>query len=155
MKKGLAIISLATVMFFSSCIGSFKLFNSLLDWNRGISNKFVNELVFIAFNIVPVYGIASFVDIIVMNSIEFWSGNNPVSSTQQVIETENGKYLVESNDNGYTITKDGESIELVNNNGTWTVNGNALFEYVDETHVSINGEIVELSQAGVNAFARK
>lgn len=41
----------ATVMvcgafLFSSCIGSFGLHSKLLNWNQGIGNKFVNELVF-------------------------------------------------------------------------------------------------------------
>lgn len=30
---------------FSSCIGSFGLWNNLKDWNQGVSNKFVNELI--------------------------------------------------------------------------------------------------------------
>ena len=52
----------ATVMvcgafLFSSCIGSFGLHSKLLNWNQGIGNKFVNELVFLAFNIIPVYGV--------------------------------------------------------------------------------------------------
>ena len=46
----------ATVMvcgafLFSSCIGSFGLHSKLLSWNEGIGNKFVNELVYLAFNI--------------------------------------------------------------------------------------------------------
>lgn len=52
----------ATVMvcgafLFSSCIGSFGLHSKLLSWNEGIGNKFVNELVYLAFNIIPVYAI--------------------------------------------------------------------------------------------------
>ena len=64
-------------LLFSSCIGSFALWNNLKDWNQGIGNKFVNELVFLAFNIIPVYGVAYFADVVVLNSIEFWSGSNP------------------------------------------------------------------------------
>lgn len=36
---------------FSSCIGSFGLWNNLKDWNQGVSNKFVNELIFVAFTL--------------------------------------------------------------------------------------------------------
>lgn len=48
----------ATVMvcgafLFSSCIGSFGLHSKLLSWNEGIGNKFVNELVYLAFNLIP------------------------------------------------------------------------------------------------------
>ena len=53
----------ATVMIcgsflFSSCIGSFGLHSKLVSWNQGIGTKFVNELVYLAFNIIPVYGVA-------------------------------------------------------------------------------------------------
>ena len=53
----------ATVMIcgsflFSSCIGSFGLHSKLVSWNQGIGTKFVNELVYLAFNIIPVYGVS-------------------------------------------------------------------------------------------------
>ena len=94
---------------FSSCIGSFGLWNNLKDWNQGVSNKFVNELIFVAFHIVPVYEIAYLADVLVLNSIEFWSGSNPTASIGEVKEVkgENGEYLVKTNTDGYTITKKG------------------------------------------------
>ena len=72
MKKGrltLVCAMLAGSLMFSSCIGSFSLWNNLKSWNEGVGNKFVNELVFLAFNIVPVYPIAYFADVIVLNSM--------------------------------------------------------------------------------------
>ena len=48
-------IALCVSLGLSSCIGSFKLTNKVLGWNEGVGNKFVNELVFIAFHIIPVY----------------------------------------------------------------------------------------------------
>ena len=85
----------------SSCIGSFALTNKLLSWNRQIDSKFVNELVFIAFWILPVYEVSALADVIVINSIEFWSGNNPVTaSAKTVTGTDGQKYLVESDANG-------------------------------------------------------
>ena len=76
----------ATVMvcgafLFSSCIGSFALHGKLLSWNQGVSNKFVNELVFLAFNIIPVYGVCYLADALVINSIEFWSARKTSSLT--------------------------------------------------------------------------
>ena len=112
---------------FSSCIGSFGLWNNLKDWNQGVSNKFVNELIFVAFHIVPVYEIAYLADVLVLNSIEFWSGSNPTASIGEVKEVkgENGDYLVETLENGYSITKEGEtaSMELIYNKelNTWNV----------------------------------
>ena len=86
-KKSVTLLvaaTLASSVLFSSCIGSFGLSNKLLDWNRNIDSKFVNELVFIAFWIVPVYEISALADILVLNSIEFWSGSNPMASIGEV-----------------------------------------------------------------------
>ena len=122
----------ATVMvcgafLFSSCIGSFGLHSKLLSWNEGIGNKFVNELVYLAFNIIPVYGICYLADALVISSIEFWSGSNPMASIGEVkkVKVENGNYLVETLENGYSITKEGEtaSMELIYDKdlNTWNV----------------------------------
>ena len=111
---------------FSSCIGSFGLWNQLKSWNQGISNKFVNEIVFLAFHVIPVYEVCYLADVLVLNSIEFWSGSNPLAEvgTVRTVEGENGEYLVRTNEDGYTITKKGEdsSLNLVFNqdNQTWS-----------------------------------
>ena len=106
-KKSLTLLvaaTLASSVLFSSCIGSFGLSNKLLDWNRNIDSKFVNELVFVAFWIVPVYEISALADILVLNSIEFWSGSNPVADagTVKTIETKDGTYAIETQKDGYT-----------------------------------------------------
>ena len=129
-KKSLTLLvaaTLASSVLFSSCIGSFGLSNKLLDWNRNIDSKFVNELVFVEFWIVPVYEISALADILVLNSIEFWSGSNPMASIGEVkkVKGENGNYLVETLENGYSITKEGEtaSMELIYDKdlNTWNV----------------------------------
>lgn len=138
---------LAGSILFTSCIGSFKLWNNLKDWNQGVGNKFVNELVFIALHIVPVYEIAYLADVLVLNTIEFWSGSNPVASNEtKEVKGENGDYLVASHENGYTITnkEDNQSMELVYNEETKTwnaVTADASYELVkmnDNGTVSIN-----------------
>lgn len=158
---------LASSLLFSSCIGSFGLFNKLLDWNKNIDTKFVNELVFIAFNIVPVYPIAFLADILVTNSIEFWSGSNPVADVGNVkkIETEEGVYAIETKANGYHIQKEGEIYALDLNfdeaEQTWSYDyaGETakLFKFTSSEEVVMylpdGKEIsVELSQAGLMAF---
>ena len=75
MKKNrltlVAAIFIRGTILFSSCVGSFGLFNRISSWNQSIGTKFVNELVFLALNIVPVYGVAYLADALVINSIEF------------------------------------------------------------------------------------
>ena len=53
-------LCLSAAMLMPSCIGSFALTNKVLDWNRQVGNKFVNELVFFAFWILPVYEAVSY-----------------------------------------------------------------------------------------------
>ena len=53
--KALMALVIAGSLSLSSCIGSFGLSNKVLDWNNQIGGKFVNEVVFIAFWILPVY----------------------------------------------------------------------------------------------------
>ena len=112
--KVATIVLIAGSLTCSSCIGSFSLSNKLLSWNQSIGSKFVNELVFFAFWIVPVYEVSLLADTLVLNSIEFWSGDNPVAQGKKVIEGNDGKYLVECDGKGYTITSmnDQSSVRL-------------------------------------------
>lgn len=169
-KKGLTLLvatTLSSSVLFSSCIGSFGLTNKLLDWNRNIDSKFVNELVFIAFWIVPVYEISALADVLVLNSIEFWSGSNPVADTGSVktINGKDGVYTVETKTDGYHIQKEGEekAIDLVfdETDKSWSVKADGeatkLLKFTDNDKVVMylpDGKEmnVELNQAGVLAF---
>lgn len=63
----------------SACFGSFNLTRKVYGFNASVSNeKFVRELVFLGMNIVPVYGAAGFIDAVVANTVEFWTGKNPI-----------------------------------------------------------------------------
>lgn len=144
---------LAGSILFTSCIGSFKLWNNLKDWNQGVGNKFVNELVFIALHIVPVYEIAYLADVIVFNSIEFWSGSNPVASNEtKEIKGENGDYLVTSNENGYTITnkEDNQSMDLVYNKENKTWNAVTETENIELVKMNDNGTVSINMQNGTS-----
>ncbi|GHG68883.1 DUF3332 domain-containing protein [Comamonas sp. JC664] len=65
----------------TGCFGQFKLTQKIWNFNKNISgNKFVQWLMFLVLSIIPVYGLGVFIDAIVVNSIEFWTGSNPVAS---------------------------------------------------------------------------
>jgi hypothetical protein len=69
----------------SGCFGSFNLTRQLWGWNKDVSKeKFVRELVFLGLNIVPIYGVAGLIDALVANSVEFWTGENPISMTGSI-----------------------------------------------------------------------
>ena len=70
----------------TSCVGQFGLFNKVLEWNiqTGQNNKWFQEGLFLLLNIIPVYGGALLVDGIVLNSVEFWTGTNPVTNKKAI-----------------------------------------------------------------------
>jgi hypothetical protein len=62
----------------SGCFGSFGATRSLWEWNNELGNKWVKWLVFLGLSIIPVYGLFVLADSLVLNSVEFWTGVNPV-----------------------------------------------------------------------------
>ena len=67
-----------TALTATGCWGSFNLTGKVYDWNGHFDSKWVSWLIFLVFIILPVYGILLFVDALIINTIEFYSGNNPV-----------------------------------------------------------------------------
>lgn len=163
------VLALCASMVSTSCIGNFALTNKLLAWNKTISNKFVNELVFFAFWIIPVYEVSALADVVVFNSIEFWSGNNPIAKGTKVIEGQDGRYLVKCDGKGYTITCENDKsvvrLDFDNTDSSWSVKVNdsdsyKLMTFVDDTHVKMltpdgSMQLVELSQEGVYAYQQQ
>ncbi|PWJ44843.1 DUF3332 domain-containing protein [Sediminitomix flava] len=92
----------------SSCYGPFRLTTKLHAWNGEIGDKWINELVFFALAVIPVYGLCVLGDVLIFNSIEFWSGNNPVSMKEgevkeEFVSTPDGLYKVTTKKNKYKI----------------------------------------------------
>ena len=77
-----AVIALALAM--SGCLGPFQLTKKVLKWNGEVGSgkqaKWVNEGVFLVLVVLPVYEATLLVDGIVLNSIEFWGGKNPMNA---------------------------------------------------------------------------
>ena len=79
-------ISLAIVVSMSTaCIGNFALSGNVrkfnLEYNEG---RWQRELLFFGMYIIPVYPISGVIDLLIINSIEFWTGENPVSKKPSV-----------------------------------------------------------------------
>lgn len=160
------VLAVVGSMLSTSCIGSFALTNKLLSWNQQVGNKFVNELVFFAFLIIPVYEVSALADVLVINSIEFWSGDNPVAAGKKIIDGKDGRYIVECDGNGYTITSENDKsvvrLDFDKDDQTWSValpggESYELMTFIDETHVAMPApdgtrSIVELSDNGLMAY---
>ena len=78
---GITAIALAGLLFVNGCYGPFLLTKKVHAWNGQVSdNKWIVEVVFLVCAWLPVYGIATLADAILFNSLEFWTGNNPMST---------------------------------------------------------------------------
>lgn len=150
---------------FQSCIGSFALTNKVLTWNKNVDNKFVNELVFFAFWVLPVYEVTAVADLLVINSIEFWSGNTPLEANNQLIKTDHGNYEIMADETGYKVcTPNGDimNFEYDGESKIWSFCLNSgektdFLKFTDNNHVEMpgfNGEFVdvELSPEGVEQY---
>ncbi|MDO4334391.1 MAG: DUF3332 domain-containing protein [Bacteroidales bacterium] len=167
MKKFIIPVAIAALMCssLSSCMGQFALTKNLYAWNGQISNKFVNELVFVAFWVLPVYEVCGLADLLVLNSIEFWSGDNPMTASTKVIDSDQGRYLVKCDGKGYDVTLEatGESyrLDFAQESQTWSLQFDGkeypLMTFIDDSHVAMPAadgqwQTVELSQDGVLAY---
>ncbi len=71
---------LGLVLMTSGCFGPFQLTRRLYAWNAQAGDKWPREFMFLVLTWVPVYGVAVLGDAIVFNTIEFWTGKNPVDA---------------------------------------------------------------------------
>jgi hypothetical protein len=79
----------------TGCFGQFRLTKKVYDFNKEVDNdKWVQWFVFLVLNIIPIYGLATFIDALVANSVEFWTGENPITAdlgTTRVVRGPNGE----------------------------------------------------------------
>ena len=88
-KKGVVCMVLASFMgITTACYGPFNLTKNVYHWNSGIkgsgevSDKWMKEFVFFGMIVVPVYMFSALLDAFIFNSIQFWSGDNPVKASE-------------------------------------------------------------------------
>ena len=82
----------------AACFGTFPVARKVYRWNSGVSsNKWVRWLVFLVINVIPVYAAAAIFDMVFSNSVEFWTGSNPMAiapGTTKHVEGPNGERAV-------------------------------------------------------------
>lgn len=85
MRKTIALILVVGMLSQTTgCFGGFNLTRNIWGWNNTVTgNKFVNWLVFLGLNVIPVYPIGGLADLFIFNSLEFWTGSNPMASNAQ------------------------------------------------------------------------
>ncbi|MBR5435245.1 MAG: DUF3332 domain-containing protein [Muribaculaceae bacterium] len=157
-------LAMAGTLVMNSCIGSFSLFNKYAEWQRTMSDsKFLNAIV--GFVLMPVVGsITLFIDAVVLNTIEFWTGDNPmaknVGKTQKILGGDGRYYAVKTLEDGYEITTpDGEKMKFLydRENNAWmqVQNGEVkeMFRFNADGTVKVNTpegqKDVALDEAGL------
>lgn len=140
----------------SGCFGSFGLTHKLYDMNKSIGNKFGQSIVFWVLNIIPVYGVCAWIDVVILNLIEFWSGSNPLAmkageKEQQIVKGKDGnKYEITATQNRFDIValnnvKSKTSLIYTPMNHTWNMEKNGLITKLATIHEDLNK--VEIFQA--------
>lgn len=119
MKKMMVLllaVSIFTVSLTTAgCFGSFSATKTVYEWNSKRGGKFANTIVMWVLMVVPVYSLAASADFIILNTIEFWTGKNPMAlkagETEEQKVTLNGKeYNLKAEQNIITVTPaDGSS----------------------------------------------
>jgi len=70
----------------TACYGPFNLTRNVYHWNSNIkggkevNEKWMKEFVFFGMIIIPVYMFSALLDAFIFNSIQFWSGDNPIKA---------------------------------------------------------------------------
>ena len=144
---------LAASMAMSSCVGSFALFNKLAKWNKNATdNKILNEILFLVIS--PAYAFCGAADALVLNSIEFWTGDNPVANrvgkTRNIKGDDGLMYAVKYLENGYQVTKpDGDVLFLTYNKAenNWYINAEGKENKL--IHINGNGTIKAFLNKGL------
>lgn len=99
------------------CYGPFALTKKLHAWNGTISDKWINSLVFFGLAVVQAYTICLLGDGLIFNTVEFWSGSNPVTrvdpdGTVHIVKGEETFDLVPTGDDRWNVVKDGEVVAV-------------------------------------------
>ncbi len=109
--------ALAATLFGSGCYGQFALTRKVYAWNgQATNNKFANSAILWGLMIIPVYPVAGLIDFLVINTIEVFSGSNPVAL----------------NDGSLQVDRDGSRyvFQQIDDNAVRVlVNGNPAIEY--------------------------
>lgn len=135
--KTLAIAVIASSVLLSGCMGKFALTKKLYKWNSTVGqDRWVNEIIFVGLAVIlPVYGLSLLADGIVFNSIQWWTGDNPVAKAgdqQRVIGEDGSEALLTLQADGsidvqataasgertaFTLVRSGDSVAVLGQDG--------------------------------------
>ncbi|MDH5717780.1 MAG: DUF3332 domain-containing protein [Spirochaetia bacterium] len=104
MKKYIKMVSFLALFTFAmgtsmNCYGRFVLTKKIYNWNGTVGDKFVNTAVMWVLFILPIYQACGTLDFVLLNTIEFWTGSNPLAMGPDDSETK-------------IVKKEGQELEI-------------------------------------------
>jgi hypothetical protein len=82
-----AIAAVALCLMSAGCMGTQGLGGQVKKFNLTVvENRWGREGVFLALNVLWVYRICTVLDLFIFNSIEFWSGSNPINGKKPLVD---------------------------------------------------------------------
>jgi Domain of unknown function (DUF3332) len=129
----------------TACYGPFNLTRNVYNWNSNIkgngevNEKWMKEFVFFGMIIIPVYMFSALLDAFIFNSIQFWSGSNPVKADDaggngatRVVRLSGVTVTMVESDRGTTVTYERNGI--VERRATIETNETG-YRLIDETGI--------------------
>ncbi|MDB5106171.1 MAG: hypothetical protein JWP91_3860 [Fibrobacteres bacterium] len=149
------LVGAAMLLQVQGCYGNFSLTRKVYNWNGTLGDKWINSVVMFALAIVPVYGACGFLDWVIFNPIQFWTGKNPVTLNAgekdiQMVQWKGGEYRLTATTNRLDVQqiidgKPGAPVSLVYDIRTqsWSA-GNAKEQHRIIEMVSEDGRVADL-----------
>jgi len=79
--------ALVLVAFSSGCLGTNGLGGRVKKFNlEATENRWGREGIFLLLNVAWIYRICAVLDLFIFNSVEFWSGENPINGKQPLVD---------------------------------------------------------------------
>lgn len=121
MKRKTLVIAMAVGLGVSSltgCMGQMATIGLVTKFNlEVVDNRYGREGLFLLLS--PVYGIASIVDLFIVNAVEFWTGTNPISGKSPAVVDRPADTMLKVNDkldSSMTETPLGNNSEIKDTN---------------------------------------
>jgi hypothetical protein len=93
-----ALIVLALLPSIAGCYGRFPLTKAVYEINGSVEDKYARSAVMWLFVIVPIYGGAVLADALVLNLLEFWTGEDILARTHT--DAEGNRIVVQPDESG-------------------------------------------------------
>ncbi|ELO1775390.1 DUF3332 domain-containing protein [Vibrio fluvialis] len=150
MKRKSLVIAMAVGLGVSSltgCMGQMATTGLVTKFNlEVVDNRYGREGLFLLLS--PVYGIASIVDLFIVNAVEFWTGTNPISGKSPAVVDRPADTMLKVNDkldSSMTETPLGNNSEIKDTN--WKkIDDNTIemdVTYLDGQQKTLRGEKTE------------